>query len=125
MRLESPPPLDQRPSERLPVPPRLDPTKENVGVDSTTTSALPRPRDRKSMVAVTWEGVGRQGGKRGGVETRLELLEATEIGVCDPGAFGESALPVGECVDDAEGDQGVERPRLKAPLRRRHQGRLA
>ena len=125
MRWRLPLQMKQRPAERHSALPRLGPTKVMENGDLTTLSALPRPRGRKWKAGKTWKGIGRQGEKRKGEETRLELLEAKAIGVVDPGASAASRLPVGESVDDLEGDQAMEDPEQVDLHPRRRQGRLA
>ena len=66
---------------------------------------MPRPRDRKSTVEVTWEGVGRHGkGKKGGgiVVDGVDASDDPLDRLVDP-------------VDDEVDDQGVEGMLLEDP----------
>ena len=117
MRLESPPPLCQRLEQRLLAPPQLDQTRECLDDCWSMLTKLWRPRDRKSSAAGTCEGAGRHG-KGKGEEWRLEAVdEAGSVGV-DPGASHETLEAADELLDDVEGDQGLEVPRLEGPRRR-------
>ena len=74
-----------------------------------------RPRDQMSTAEETWEGNGRHGKGR----------EEEGIVVDGFDASDELLLPVAECVDDWEDDQGVEDPALKDRLQRRRRGQQA
>ena len=65
MRLETPPPLAQRPEQRLLTRPPLAPTREGVGDDLTASLALWRPRDRTLKAEETCGGEGRHGKGQG------------------------------------------------------------
>ena len=74
----------------------------------TTSTALPRPRDRKSMPEATWKGVGRHGKGRKG--KRMQLVISAEEEIDDDGvdASDELLLPAAERVGVSEVDQEVE-----------------
>ena len=74
-----------------------------------------RPRDQMSTAEETWEGNGRHGKGRGEEEIVVDGFDASD----------ELLLPVVECVDDWEDDQGVEDPALKDRLQRQRRGQQA
>ena len=74
-----------------------------------------RPRDQMSTAEETWEGIGRHGKGKGEEEIAVDGFDASD----------GSLLPVVECVDDWEDDQGVENPALKDRLQRQRREQQA
>ena len=118
MRLETPPPLAQRPEQRLLTRPPPALTREGVGVELTASLALWRPRGGTSMAEGTCDGEGRQGEGEGEAWRLENSAEAGIVGV-DVGASPASLEEVVELPDDVEDDQVLEDPRQVGPPRRR------
>ena len=89
-----------------------------MGDDLTASLALWRPRDRTLKAEETCGGEGRHG-KGKGEASRPETEDEEESVVVDPGASHETLEEADEPLDDVEGDQGLEDPRLGGPRRRR------
>ena len=111
---ESPPPRDW---ERHPALPLLPPTKVAVDDDLTTSSALPRPRDRKLKAEGTWKGTGKHGNGQGEAlhPESVDEKESVDAGLDESLELLEDVV---EPLDDVVDDQEEEDPELEGPRQR-------